>query len=300
MSELDMQYQMHMTRGQPDNMGGDTTNKVDMANRYGLVSAQLTEYFGNGQPLTVTEPMHTVTGKDREALTLAQLSEFHGMSVARDIREPVSTQLQNGHTALALAHVQKYYAGGYEGCGSDADEPIGTVTSRDHNAVCAAHVIKFKGTNLGQAVDNPLQTVTASSGGGSYGAVYTTIEHYAPGADMKHWPKIRALLNQYCGYSLAADEVILIWINGIAYYISDIGLRMLTPRELYNAMGFPPDYIIDHDYTGRAYIKSAQVARCGNAVCPPVAAALIRANVPEKATTYIITTMAELRQMVAV
>ena len=70
-------------------------------------------------------------------------------------------------------------------------------------------------------------------------------------------------------------------LGGTAYFVADIGLRMLTPRELYNAMGFPPDYIIDRDYTGRAYGKSKQVARCGNAVCPPMAEAVVRANLPE-------------------
>lgn len=56
---------------------------------------------------------------------------------------------------------------------------------------------------------------------------------------------------------------------------------MLTPRELYAANGFPPDYIIDHDYAGKAYGKTKQVARCGNAVPPPFAEALVRANLPE-------------------
>lgn len=80
---------------------------------------------------------------------------------------------------------------------------------------------------------------------------------------------------------------------------AEIGLRMLSPRELYNAMGFPPDYIIDRDYKGNEYKKSAQVARCGNAVCPPVASALVRANLPEWCGVTI-TTMAQLMDCVAV
>ena len=84
------------------------------------------------------------------------------------------------------------------------------------------------------------------------------------------------------------------------YYIADIGLRMLCPRELYNAMGFPPDYIIDRDYLGRPYPKSEQVALCGNAVCPPMAAAVVRANFPEYAVHPKIETMAQLMEAVAV
>mgnify|MGYP004635849583 CR=1 FL=1 len=73
----------------------------------------------------------------------------------------------------------------------------------------------------------------------------------------------------------------LVTINGTDYQIVDIGLRMLEPRELYGCQGFPDDYIIDHDYTGKTYPRSEQVRRCGNAVCPPIPAALVRANLPE-------------------
>lgn len=73
----------------------------------------------------------------------------------------------------------------------------------------------------------------------------------------------------------------LLELGGAWYFIADIGLRMLIPRELYRANGFPDDYIIDRDYTGRDYPKSKQIARCGNAVPPPFAEALVRANLPE-------------------
>ena len=87
--------------------------------------------------------------------------------------------------------------------------------------------------------------------------------------------------------------------SGVSYYISDITLRMLAPKELYRAMGFPVDYIIDEDYMGNVYPKSKQVARCGNAVCPPLAAAMVRANLPEWCTEKI-TTMHQLNDAVAV
>ena len=101
---------------------------------------------------------------------------------------------------------------------------------------------------------------------------------------------------------LADDDLLLLSIGGTLYFIADIGLRMLSPRELYNAMGFPPDYIIDRDYMGNPYPKNEQVARCGNAVCPPMAAAVARANFPEYVAKVgdTITTMAALLDMVAV
>lgn len=120
------------------------------------------------------------------------------------------------------------------------------------------------------------------------------------GADLGHWPEIRGLLNQHCGYELADDEVLLMWIGGVPYFLSDIGLRMLTPRDLFRAMGFPDDYIIARDYLDKEYTKSAQVARCGNAVCPPVAGALVAANLVEYALPYYIVSMQELWERVAV
>ena len=77
------------------------------------------------------------------------------------------------------------------------------------------------------------------------------------------------------------DRFGLVTIQGVDYQIVDIGLRMLEPRELYGCQGFPEDYIIDRDYQGKAYPRSEQVRRCGNAVCPPIPAALVKANLPE-------------------
>lgn len=77
------------------------------------------------------------------------------------------------------------------------------------------------------------------------------------------------------------DRFGLVTVNGVDYQIVDIGLRMLEPKELYGCQGFPPDYIIDHDYTGKTYPRSEQVKRCGNAVCPPLPAALVKANLSE-------------------
>lgn len=76
-------------------------------------------------------------------------------------------------------------------------------------------------------------------------------------------------------------------------------MRMLQPKELYAAQGFPKDYVIEKDYLGNTYPKSKQVARCGNAVPPPFATALVRANLPEYCDTYILT-MADLMERMAI
>lgn len=235
---------------------------VDASNRYGLSAVCLEKYYGTATGQGAGEPLHTITAKDREGVVAASLSKFYGGVV-----------------------------------GAEMSQPLPTVTSIDHNAVQMAHMVKLKGTNLGGPVSEPVQTITA--GGGHFGVVSTVVAPVSPGADLKNWPKILELLNTYCGYDLKENEVILFQIAGSLYYPADIGLRMLTPRELYRANGFPDDYIIDRDYTGKEYGKAKQVARCGNAVPPPFATALVRANLPEWCGQTI-TTMAELEKAVAV
>ena len=235
---------------------------VDASNRYGLSAVCLEKYYGTATGQGAGEPLHTITAKDREGVVAASLSKFYGGVV-----------------------------------GAEMSQPLPTVTSIDHNAVQMAHIVKLKGTNLGGPVSEPVQTITA--GGGHFGVVSTVVAPVSPWADLKNWPKIRELLNTYCGYDLKENEVILFQITGGLYFMADIGLRMLTPRELYRANGFPDDYIIDRDYTGKEYGKAKQVARCGNAVPPPFATALVRANLPEWCGQTI-TTMEELEKAVAV
>lgn len=247
-----IQYHTEQTESVRASGLGVPINTVDASNRYGLTCANLVEYYTGGRPLDITDAMHTVTSHDREA--------------------------------VVAAHIAKYYGGTV---GEKVEEPFPTVTAIDHNAVCADHVVKFKGDDVGTSPAEPLPTVTASAGkkracsGGTFAVCKAYLAKMHVGDELGYWPEIRALLNEYCGYTLAEDEVLLLEISGALYYIADIGLRMLSPRELYNAMGFPPDYIIDRDYEGNEYKKSAQVARCGNAVCPPMATALVRANLPE-------------------
>ncbi len=135
------------------------------------------------------------------------------------------------------------------------------------------NVTQFNNNCNGQPVDAPLNTMTAKS---------------------NHFGEVCAFLTKYYGNGenaiscdqpaptiTAKDRMALVTVRGQDYRIVDIGLRMLTPRELFDAQGFPPDYIIDVDADGKPYPKSEQVARCGNAVCPPIPAALVRANLPE-------------------
>ncbi|ENB7445687.1 DNA cytosine methyltransferase [Klebsiella aerogenes] len=176
--------------------------------------------------------------------------------------------------ATVSAFLAKHYGGNYTGAGVSLDEPAHSVTTVDHHAVVASHLVKLRGTcRDGQRTDAPMPTLTA--GGQHVGEVETTLafEHY----DEQRAQQVLAFLKEYCG----ADSTGLVEIAGVTYRIVDIGMRMLQPHELYRAQGFPDWYIIDQDYRGVKYAKDKQVARCGNAVPPPFAEALVRANLPE-------------------
>lgn len=224
----------------------DPIQTVDAANRYGLSSVFLSEYYGNARDgIGLRDPIQTITAKDRESINAAWLTQ--------------------------------YFSG--EGHYHSTEEPLATITTMEREGVTLAHLAHFKGKDKGQSCNDPLMTVTARDG--QFADVRTTIVKWNGQTDLGYWGEVRKMLNQYCGYNLADDEILLLNIRGIWYFISDIGLRMLTPRELYDAMGFPHDYIIDKDVNGNPITRADQVARCGNAVCPAVAEALVRANLPE-------------------
>lgn len=257
---------------------------------------------GGGERLRdVRKPVPTVVTKQEACLLSANLIQYHTEKdgeIARtaDLQKPIPTIDAANRHGLATVQLVEYYGNGQA---VDVAEPLHTVTSHDREALVMAHLVKFKQQELGTSPVDPLPTITAQSGAGGYAECRAVLAKLDGRQDLGYWPQIRALLNQYCGYRMADDEIILLVINGIAYFIADILLRMLTPRELYNAMGFPPDYIIDRDYMGNPYPKNKQVARCGNAVCPPMARAMVQANFPEYCDVTI-TTLAQFHQMVTV
>lgn len=255
-------------------------------------------HSGGGHIAPVGDAYKTITAKHTGGIVAPSLIQYHTEQTesvrASGLGAPINTVDASNRYGLTCANLVEYYTGGRP---LDVREPMHTVTSHDREAVVAAHVVKFKGDNLGHGADEPMQTVTTSAG--EFAACEAYLAKMHGGGELGYWPLIRDLLNEFCGYTLAEDEVLLLEIGGALYYIADIGLRMLSPRELYNAMGFPPDYIIDRDYLGHEYGRTKQVARCGNAVCPPVASALVRANLPEWCGVSI-TTMAQLMDCVAV
>ncbi|WP_411178236.1 DNA cytosine methyltransferase [Klebsiella pneumoniae] len=225
--------------------------------------------------LQLGNPLGTVTaGGNKFATVSAFLAKHYGgnyTGAGVSLDEPTHSVTTVDHHAVVAAHLMVNNTGHP---GGSVGSPAHTVTTGNHHAVVASHLVKLRGTcRDGQRTDAPMPTITA--GGQHIGEVETTlaVEHY----DEQRAQQVLAFLKEYCG----ADSTGLVEIAGVTYRIVDIGMRMLQPHELYRAQGFPAWYIIDQDYRGVKYAKDKQVARCGNAVPPPFAQALVKANLPE-------------------
>ena len=248
---------------------------------YGIVEPYMVQIgqtgFTKDRSKDVREPLTTIVSKNEHCLISPTLIQYHSETSKDGVRgqtieDPIMTVDSSNRYGLVASFLHKYYDGGYKGAGETVENPLPTVTAWDHNSVVTANLIQMNNHCDGKDIRQPLPTITAGDG---------------------HFGEVRAFLIKYYGQGTgqdikdpldtvtAQDRFGLVTINGTDYQIVDIGLRMLEPRELYGCQGFPDDYIIDHDYTGKTYPRSEQVRRCGNAVCPPIPAALVRANLPE-------------------
>ncbi|HED1316321.1 TPA: DNA cytosine methyltransferase [Citrobacter freundii] len=280
-----------------------------------LVAPVIARQFGASVGHRVDEPSATITaggGGKSQLVTPTLIQMGYGERPGQEPRvlrldNPLGTVTAGGNKfATVSAFLAKHYGGNYTGPGVGLDEPVHSVTTVDHHAVVAAHLmvnntghpggtldnpahtlttgnhhaaitshlVKLRGTcRDGQPTSEPMPTVTA--GGLHIGEVKTilAVDEY----DEHRAQQTLEFLREYCGEDCDG----LVTVEGITYRIVDIGMRMLQPHELYRAQGFPEWYIIDQDYRGKKYAKDKQVARCGNAVPPPFAEALVRANLPE-------------------
>ena len=238
----------------------------------------------NNAPHSVGDPAPTITTGNRNFLVAPHLIQYHTEQSEKEARgqaldQPICTVDAANRYGVSAAYLVQYFSGDHS---HSVEKPLATITTRDREGITLAHLAHFKGQDKGQSPLNPLMTVTARDG--QFSDVRTMLVKWDGQSDLGRWGEVRKMLNTYCGYSIADDEILLLSVLGLWYFISDIGLRMLTPRELYDAMGFPHDYIIDRDVYGNEINRGEQVAHCGNAVCPAVAEALVRANLPECCT----------------
>ena len=263
---------------------------ITAKNGYGVVTPTIMCNNTNNVGASVETPLPTVTTGNRNYLVAPSIvpigyGEREGQAPrVNKVDEPLGTVVTSGKHYLVdptliharpLAYIMKNYGGGYNGAGSAADAPLGTVTAKDHNSLVTAHIMTMRNNMDGQPIDEPLTTISCS--GAHHAEVQAfLVKYFSTGAAKS--------VNEPLDTVTTKDRFALVTIHGEEYIITDIKMRMLQPRELFNAQGFPSDYIIDHDADGHPYVKSKQVARCGNAVTPQVPAALVRANLPEYCT----------------
>lgn len=228
----------------------------------------------NQRNMPADEPLRTICAQVKGghfALVAPVIARQFGNSVGQSVEDPLGTVMAKADKSqLVTAFLAKHYTGVV---GAELTQPLPTVTTVDHNALVTSHLVKLRGTcQHGQPVTDPMPTVTA--GGLHIGEVRAfLLKYYGTDSSIPCSEPLHTVTTR--------DRFGLVTVRGEDYQIVDIGMRMLEPHELFAAQGFPADYVIDHDATGKKFTKTAQVARCGNAVCPPLAAALVRANLPE-------------------
>lgn len=230
------------------------------------------------------EPARTVTAQGSQgALVSAFLTKYRADNAGAAADSPFPTITANGESdrpggnpplAIVAAHLDQANAGGYDGPGRSAEDPLSTATATGaQQRIVASTLVKLRGTSSAADAVDPLHTVSAQ--GFHHAEVRAfLIKFYGQGgqhselADPMHTVPTR-------------DRMGLVTVDGTDYEIADIGLRMLTPRELFRAQGFPEHYEITTGADGRQFTKDQQVRCCGNSVCPPVARAIVAANVAE-------------------
>lgn len=256
------------------------------AKKHAVVSAFLAKHYTGVVGSDLAEPIGTITACDHHSRVTAALVGVGGragQSRPRGMDDPAATITSKYDTVLVAANLVHLGHGEQSANGArrwnhgvrDVVDPLNTVTaSGAPAAVVTSNLVKLRGTSTAQASDEPLHTISAQG---------------------THFSEVRAFLVKYYGTEqdpklaeplhtiTTKDRFGLVTVHGEQYAIVDIGLRMLSPRELYNAQGFPASYRIDADASGKPFTKTAQVRMCGNSVCPPLAEALIRANFAHEA-----------------
>lgn len=265
---------------------------------------------GERRPNDIREPMPTITGKHGYGIVEPYMVQCKYHNEAQDVQKPIGTLTTVGsHLLVEPYMVQIGQTGFTKDRSKDVREPLTTIVSKNEHCLISPTLIQYhsetaQGEVRGQTIKDPIMTVDGSN---RYGLVTSFLSKFYKsgiGQDEReplhtittsagHFGEVRAFLIKYYGDATGQDieqpldtvttkdRFGLVTIEGVDYQIVDIGLRMLEPKELYGCQGFPDDYIIDHDYTGKTYPRSEQVRRCGNAVCPPIPAALVKANLLE-------------------
>ena len=253
--------------------------------------------------------------------TTEEVKEKHGIKAVRPLAPKTMERIARGLKKFVIDNPEPFIVelgsvrvpyimcNNENNVGASLERPLPTITTGNRNFVAAPTLIQYhsetsKDEVRGQGIEEPIMTVDASNRYGLVASFLSKFYRSGTGQDVReplhtvtcspgHFGEVRAYLIKYYGQGTGQDinepldtvtprdRFGLVTIQGVDYQIVDIGLRMLEPKELYGCQGFPDDYIIDRDYAWKTYPRSEQVKRCGNAVCPPIPAALVKANLPE-------------------
>lgn len=254
-------------------------------------------HHGSDRVYDSYEPFRTITGAHRGEFALAS---------------PTLVK----HTEEVAAFLARHY-GGHENDGSPLDRAMHTITAKDHHALITAHIKRDFGQSVGSGMDVPIGSITADGGGHAALVASSLVKFKGTCRDGQplnvplhtiqsgglHYGEVRAFLIKYYGTDqnpqlesplgvvTTKDRFALVTVHGEQYVIADIGMRMLTPRELFRAQGFREDYVIDPLVPDKRrkknprlipLPKTGQVRMCGNSVPPAFAEALVRANYYER------------------
>lgn len=235
---------------------------------------------GQSRPRAGDEPMATVTAKADACISAVFVAKHNndsrrvgGVNPGRGMDEPVSTVTATGaQQGVVSAFVSRQFGASI---GHGAHEPSATVTAGvNKSALIAPHLHAYYGSDQDTPENEPFHTITTKPRFSHIEAAISappfTEDQHARARD------VAAFLRSYGFWD--EREFVTLTIGDAEFVIVDIGMRMLTPRELYSAQGFPADYQIDSDAKGRPFPKNVQVSCVGNSVSPPVAAAIVAAN----------------------
>ncbi|WP_413219871.1 DNA cytosine methyltransferase [Tritonibacter mobilis] len=258
-----------------------------------VIAPVLTYAQQGGACRSIKVPHHTICAskKDQNSMIAATMvhvgnGERSGQTPrALDISRPLNTVVAGGVKQYPVAAYLAQQNGGprmEQNAGHDLRKPVTTVTgSGSQQMPVAAFFAKYYGTGDGAPASEPLHTITAKDR-----MAHCQAKVQAPPFTDEHKARAREVADILRAHGLWDDrEFVTLEIDGQSFVIVDVGMRMLTPRELFNAQGFPADYVIegiwkeiDGDWSFTAFPKDVQVRCVGNSVCPPVAEALVRAN----------------------
>jgi DNA (cytosine-5)-methyltransferase 1 len=268
------------------NPRGEPLRTISTKATPGLVTPFVTPFASYGQqggasrPLTTS--LHTITAsrKDTDQIVAPFFVPRYGERPGQEPRcqptnVPGATVVPTGNGAsLVAAFLAQHNAGPRPGApGHDTREPTSTLTvTGSQQAVISAGLLNLKGADR-RAADGRAPGPTICAGGGHVAEVRAFLMKYY-GTDQD--PRFEEPLHT----ATTRDRfgLVTVSIGGEPYVLVDIGMRMLTSRELFRAQGFPDSYIIEHGYDGAPLTGEAQKRLVGNSVCPHVAEALVRAN----------------------